>query len=73
MTLFVYLRSRKKPTLVIALPMVFLLIVTTWAGVRGLGQQIDQQNWVVVVFGGLFLLLEALVLLEARKVLFKGA
>ena len=66
-TLFVYLRARGKPTLPIALPMIFLLVMTTWAGVLGLMEQIEKQNWVVVTFGSLFLALELLVLFEARR------
>ena len=70
LTLFVYLRAKERPTLTIALPMMFLLLMTAWAGVRGLIESVRAENWVVAVFGALFLLLEALVLWEgARRLL----
>ena len=48
-------------------PLVFLVLMTTVAGVMGLQQQIEKQNWIVVTFGALFLLLEALVFFEAWR------
>jgi carbon starvation protein len=71
--LFVYLRARRKPTLAVAVPMVFLLLMTSWAGVLGLLEHVEKRNWVVVTFGALFLALELLVLFEARRKLFSGA
>ncbi|MDJ0974907.1 MAG: carbon starvation protein A [Planctomycetota bacterium] len=65
--LFVYLRRAKKPQLPIALPMVFLLVMTTIAGVMNLTNELSKEtlNTPVVLFGSLFLVLEALVLYEA--------
>jgi carbon starvation protein len=65
--LFFHLRTRKRPVLPIVIPLVFLLVMTTVAGVMGLEDQIRKENWIVVTFGGLFLLLEALVCLEAVR------
>ncbi len=65
--LFLYLRAAKRPTLPILLPLIFLVVMTTIAGVMGLQQQIEKQNWIVVTFGALFLLLEALVFVEAFR------
>lgn len=67
--LTIYLRKARRPTLPVALPMVFLLVMTTVAGVMVLIEQVNRENWLVVGFGGLFLLLEVLVVLEAVRVL----
>jgi len=69
--LFVHLKFSKKPVLPIALPMVFLVVMTTIAGVMGLGDQIEAKNWLVVTFGALFLILEVLVFAEAARVLLR--
>ena len=66
--LSLYLRRAKRPTLPVVLPMVFLLVMTTVAGTMGLMDQIAKHNWVVVVFGTLFLVLELLVVIEAARV-----
>ncbi|MDA1196121.1 MAG: carbon starvation protein A [Planctomycetota bacterium] len=65
--LFLYLRGRKRPTLPILLPLIFLVVVTTIAGLMGLLDQIRAGNTVVVAFGVLFLLLEVLVFIEAGR------
>ena len=65
--LFFHLRARKKPVWVVVIPMVFLLIMTSIAGVMGIVDQVGQGNWIVVGFGALFLLLEVLVFLEAWR------
>ncbi len=70
--LFVYLKFAKKPVLPVALPMVFLVVMTTIAGVMGLEKQIQATNWLVVTFGALFLALEVLVFAEAARVLLRG-
>jgi carbon starvation protein len=66
--LFLYLRARKRPVLPVVLPMIFLIVMTTVAGVMGLLAQVEARNWTVVVFGSLFLLLEVLIFVEAWKV-----
>ena len=53
----------------ILLPLVFLLLMTTWAGVEGLVAETRRGNVVVVTFGALFLALEALVLFEGLRAL----
>ena len=65
--LFMYLRMNKRPTLPILIPLVFLVVMTTIAGVMGLRAQIAAGNWIVVTFGTLFLLLEVLVFIEAWR------
>ncbi|MHC5011251.1 MAG: carbon starvation CstA family protein [Planctomycetota bacterium] len=70
--LFMYLRSNRRPVLPIVLPLVFLVVMTTYAGVVELRNQIEAGNWEVVVFGALFLLLEVLVFLEAAVVWREG-
>jgi len=65
--LFLYLRLKKRPTLPVLIPLVFLVVMTTIAGVMGLVAQIQQGNWLVVAFGALFLLLEVLVFVEAGR------
>jgi len=65
--LFLYLKAKRRPTLPVLLPLVFLLVMTSIAGVMGLIAQIEAGNWIVVTFGGLFLGLEVLVLWEAAK------
>ena len=69
LVLFIYLKTRERPLLPIALPMIFLFVMTTVAGVMGLEKQIAAGNWLVVVFGVLFLLLEVLILVEAALTL----
>lgn len=66
--LFLYLRRARRPVLPVFLPMVFLLVMTTVAGTMGLLDQIAKRNWIVVVFGALFLLLELMVVIEAIRV-----
>ncbi len=63
--LFFHLRTRKRPVWPIVIPLLFLLVMTSIAGVMGLLDQIDKGNWTVVVFGALFLLLQVLVFVEA--------
>ena len=65
--LFMYLRTKRRPTLPVLIPLVFLVVMTTIAGVMGLQAQIAARNWIVVAFGSLFLLLEALVFVEAFR------
>ncbi|MDJ0523363.1 MAG: carbon starvation protein A [Planctomycetota bacterium] len=67
LVLFFHLRTRKRPTLPIVIPLVFLVVMTTMAGVRVLLGQIEARNWVVVTFGSLFLILQVLVFLEAWR------
>lgn len=65
--LFLYLRLKKRPTLPVLIPLVFLVVMTSVAGVMGLIAQIQARNWIVVGFGVLFLLLEVLVFFEAWR------
>ena len=65
--LFLHLRKSEKPVLAVALPMVFLFAMTSVAGVMGLIEQVQRSNWIVVAFGSLFLLFEALILLELLR------
>ena len=69
--LVVHLKTRKRPVWAVAIPMVFLVVMTTVAGVMNLHGQLtsDTKNWPVIVFGTLFLLLEALMFVEAIKTL----
>lgn len=69
LTLYVLLRRARRPRLVVLVPMVFLLVMTTWAGVEGLVAETRRGNAVVVVFGALFLALEAVVLFEGLRAL----
>ena len=69
LVLYVVLRRAGRPRLVILLPLVFLLLMTTWAGVEGLVAESRRGNVVVVTFGALFLALEALVLFEGLRAL----
>ena len=70
--LFVYLKRAKRPLLPVAIPMVFLVVMTTIAGVMNLTREFQRPEWnpPVVIFGTLFLLLEALILIEAGRTLF---
>ncbi len=72
--LVVYLKSRRRPVLPILIPMIFLVVMTTIAGVMNLRAQwaSESPNWPVVLFGILFLLLEALMFVEAYKTLRAG-
>ena len=72
LVLYVVLRRAGRPRLVILLPLVFLLLMTTWAGVEGLVAETRRGNVVVVTFGALFLALEALVLFEGLRALRRG-
>ena len=65
--IFFHLKARKKPVWVILIPLLFLLVMTSIAGVMGLRDQIERENWIVVAFGALFLLLEVLVFFEAFR------
>ena len=69
--LVVHLRRRRRPVWSIVIPMVFLVVMTTVAGVMNLQGQLaaETKNWPVIVFGVLFLLLEALMAFEAIKTL----
>ena len=67
LVIFFHLRTRKRPVLPIVIPLVFLVVMTTVAGVQGLQDQIRAENWIVVTFGALFLVLEALVFFEAWR------
>ena len=69
LVLIVHLKTRKRPVWPVAIPMVFLVLMTTVAGVMNLHGQItaETKNWPVIVFGALFLLLEALIFIEAIK------
>ena len=73
LVLLFHLRTRRRPVLPVAVPLVFLVIMTTTAGILGLKQEIARGNTVVVAFGGLFLLLEALVFYEALRTWLRGA
>ena len=73
LVLSVYLRRAKRPHWAMTLPMVFLLVMTTWAGVQVLMAQIALGNTVVVVFQSLFLALEVLVLFEGLRRLARPA
>ena len=55
--------------LAIGIPLVFLVGMTTVAGVMGLATQIARQNWIVVAFGAGFLVLEMLVVLRGPALL----
>lgn len=63
--LFVHLRARGRPAWPVLLPLVFLVVMTTVAGVMGLVEQVRLGNGLVVGFGALFLALEVLVFAEA--------
>ena len=65
--LFFHLKARGKPVWVVVIPLLFLIVMTTIAGVMGVVDQVGKGNWIVVAFGSLFLLLEALVFGEAWK------
>lgn len=69
--LFLYLRRAKRPTWPILVPMIFLLVMTTTAGIMNLTAELgrDSLNLPVVIFGALFLLLEFLILVETVLVL----
>ena len=69
LTLYVMLRRAGRPRWVLLLPMVFLLAMTTWAGLQRLVAEAGRGNTVVVAFGALFLVLEALVLVEGLRAL----
>ena len=62
LVIVVYLRRARRPHWALTLPMVFLFVMTTWAAIQVLLQQIELGNGVVVVFQTLFLALEVLVL-----------
>ena len=71
--LVVYLRRAKRPLLPIAVPAVFLIVMTTIAGVMNLsaefGRSSAEQSIPVLIFGILFLALEAAVLVEVARTL----
>ena len=71
LVLIVHLKTRKRPVWPVAIPMVFLVLMTTTAGVMNLHGQLTAgtKNWPVIVFGVLFLLLEVLIFVEAIKTL----
>ena len=71
LTLWVYLRRKKRPSLPIALPMVFLILMTTWAACLRLVQEWQRAStdWAVFGFGALFLLLELLIIAESVRVI----
>ncbi|MGE0191804.1 MAG: carbon starvation protein A [Planctomycetota bacterium] len=69
LVLYVVLRRAGRPRIVILVPLLFLLAMTTWAGIQGLVAETERGNAVVVTFGALFLALEALVLFEGLRAL----
>ena len=71
LVLIVHLRTRKRPVWPVAIPMVFLVLMTTVAGVLNLQGQLlaATKNWPVILFGAFFLLLEVLIFIEAIKTL----
>ncbi len=75
LTLWIYLRRKKRPSLPIALPMMFLIFMTTWAACLRLAEEWRkaQPDWVVFGFGSLFLLLEVLIIAESVRVILRDS
>ncbi len=69
MLITVHLKKTGRPVWPTLLPMVFLVVMTTTAGVMELSKRVGEGNWLVVAFGAFFLLLEALMFVEAVKAL----
>ncbi len=65
----VWLIRIRKPTIYTAVPMVFMVIITTWAMVAGLFLYIRQGNMLLTTLSVLILALEVWVIFEAVKVL----
>ncbi len=66
-----HLRTRGRPVWPVFVPMVFLVLMTTYAGVLNLHDQLvaEVRNGPVIVFGVFFLLLEGLMIVEALRAL----
>jgi carbon starvation protein len=65
----VWLVRIRKPTIYTAVPMVFMVIMTTWAMVAGLFTYLKQGNMLLTVLSLLILVLEVWVIFEALVVL----
>ncbi len=63
----VWLLRLRKPSMIAAIPMVFMIGVTTWAMVAGLVEYVDQRNYLLIAISGLILILEVWVIAEAVR------
>lgn len=65
----VWLIRIKKPSIYSAIPMVFMIIVTTWAMIAGLVTYYNQGNWLLTILSLFIILLEVWVVVEAVAIL----
>jgi len=71
LTITVYLAENKRPTAYTAIPMVFMIIITTWGMVANLFQYISQGNWLLTAIDAIIIVLEIWMIVEAFNVLGK--
>ncbi|MEC9488374.1 MAG: carbon starvation protein A [Halanaerobium sp.] len=64
LTISVYLYKQRKSIQYTIWPMIFMIIVTSWALVTNINNYYQAQNWLLTVLGGLMLLLEVWLILE---------
>jgi carbon starvation protein len=71
LTVTVYLAENKRPTAYTAVPMIFMIIITTWGMVANLLQYISQGNWLLTAIDAIIIVLEIWMIVEAFNVLGK--
>ncbi len=69
LTVTVYLAENKQPTAYTAVPMVFMIIITTLGMIANLLQYISQSNWLLTTIDAIIILLEVWLIIEAFNVL----
>ncbi|MBS4031566.1 MAG: carbon starvation protein A [Clostridiales bacterium] len=65
----VWLIRIKKPSIYSAIPMVFMIFITTWAMIAGLVNYYNQGNWLLTILSFFIILLEVWVVIEAITIL----
>lgn len=60
-----YLIQLRRPSLFCVIPMLFMILITGWAMFSNLGRFLATRNWTLSILGGLILMLEIWMILEA--------
>lgn len=65
----VYLARQKKPLAYTMLPMIFMIIITTWGMIANFLNYVAKGNWLLTVIDGIVILLEVWLIVEAWAVM----
>lgn len=72
LTVTVYLAKKNKPILYTLIPMIFMIVMTTWGMVANFRSYLAAGNMLLTVINGLIILLELWMIVEAVNVLSKS-